>query len=74
MAGVMLVQIFFIYFGMDALRTVPLKLVDLLSVILLAFSVIIFDTIRKILLRLLKLSRKNSNRKTFFERKGTNVK
>jgi magnesium-transporting ATPase (P-type) len=74
MAGVMLVQIAFIYFGGEALRAMPLKFGDLIDIILVAFTVIIFDTVRKIFVRLFSISRKKSKQKFKIERKITNVK
>ena len=74
MIGVMLVQISFIYFGGEALRTVPLTIKDLVSVILISFTVVIFDTIRKVLVRIFSLSQKRVKSKNKFERKMTNVK
>lgn len=72
MALIVLVQIVFIYFGGEALRTQPLQAGDLVRVFLCAFSVVIFDTVRKIFSRL--LSMKGKKKKTKFERKITNVK
>ncbi len=74
MLGVMLVQISFIYFGGEALRTVPLSLRDLFSVILISLSVVVFDTLRKLFSRLFCLPRKNTRLNSNFERKRTNVK
>ena len=74
MIGVMLVQIAFIYFGGEALRAMPLKFGDLIDIILVAFTVIIFDTVRKIFVRLFSISRKKSKQKFKIERKITNVK
>lgn len=54
MLGILAMQIFFIYFGGEVLRTVPLKISDLLSVLLISFSVVIFDLLRKGAKRLLK--------------------
>ena len=69
---IIFVQIIFIYFGGEALRTSPLALSDLVRVFLCAFSVVIFDTVRKIIGSLLGLKR--TKQKTKFERKITNVK
>lgn len=73
MLGVMLVQISFIYFGGEALRTTPLSIRDLISVILISFSVIVFDTVRKLTIKLLRLSSRQ-RQKSNIERKRTNVK
>ena len=73
MLGVMLVQISFIYFGGEALRTTPLSIRDLISVILISFSVIVFDTVRKLSIKLLRLFSK-PRLKSNIERKMTNVK
>lgn len=73
MLGVMLVQISFIYFGGEALRTTPLSIRDLISVILISFTIIIFDTVRKLTIKLLRLSPK-PRLKSNIERKRTNVK
>ena len=69
---IVLVQIVFIYFGGEALRTSPLNIFDLLRVFLCAFSVVVFDTLRKIASRLFGLKRKKQ--KTKSERKISNVK
>ena len=72
MALIILVQIIFIYFVGEALRTSPLAFWDLASVFLCAFSVVVFDTVRKIFDCLFGLKR--IKQKTKFERKITNVK
>lgn len=74
MLGIMLVQVAFIYFGGEALRTVPLTIKDLIAVILLSFSVIAFDTIRKLIKKLLKILTHKTKKKYNIERKRTNVK
>jgi magnesium-transporting ATPase (P-type) len=53
-------QMGFIYFGGELFRTVPLKLHDLISVVLIAFSVIIFDFIRKLFFSKLRHKRARS--------------
>ena len=47
-----LIQILMIYFGGAAFRTAPLTLRELISVILIAFSVIPFEVIRRILYKI----------------------
>lgn len=54
MLGILAMQIFFIYFGGEVLRTVPLKTSDLFSVLLISFTVVIFDLLRKGAERLFK--------------------
>ena len=56
-------QMTFIYFGGDIFRTVPLKIHDLVCVICISFSVVIFDFIRKTTIKCLKL--KKSHRKSY---------
>ena len=51
MAIISLMQISFIYFGGELFRAVPLELSDLIRVILIAFSVVIFDFMRKLLIK-----------------------
>ncbi len=58
---VLVMQLSFIYFGGDAFRTVPLKVGDLISVILISFTVIIFDFLRKLFG---KIFIRRSNKKT----------
>lgn len=48
MAVISLVQMIFIYFGGDTFRATPLVLIDLIKVILISFTVVIFDFARKI--------------------------
>ena len=72
MLVIVLVQVVFIYFGGQALRTQPLAIGDLVRVFLCAFSVVIFDTVRKIAIYIFSIKRKTPKRK--FERKTTNVK
>ena len=43
-------QMGFVYFGGEVFRAVPLKLHDLVCVIAISFSVVIFDFIRKLFL------------------------
>ncbi|MBO5379305.1 MAG: cation-translocating P-type ATPase [Clostridia bacterium] len=69
---IVLVQIVFIYFGGEALRTSPLNIFDLMRVFLCAFSVVVYDTVRKIVSHLFSLKR--IKQKTKFERKISNVK
>ncbi|MBQ8546435.1 MAG: calcium-translocating P-type ATPase, PMCA-type [Clostridia bacterium] len=57
---VSLCQISFIYFGGEALRTVPLKLADLASIILISFTVIIFDLLRKLISKIFRLGKRKS--------------
>ena len=45
-----LMQISFIYFGGDLFRAIPLFLSDLINIILISFTVVIFDFFRKLLL------------------------
>ena len=45
-------QMAFIYFGGDAFRAVPLYKWDLMKVILISFSVVIFDFVRKVIFKL----------------------
>ena len=49
------VQISFVYFGGEALRAIPLKFHDLVCVICISFSVIVFDFIRKLISKYLKI-------------------
>ena len=49
-----LMQISFIYFGGELFRAVPLKIQDLFTVILISFTVVIFDLISKVLLKYVK--------------------
>ena len=51
---VAILQISFIYFGGNTFRCVPLSPLDLVNVILISFSVVVFDFLRKLLLRLFK--------------------
>ncbi len=51
---VAILQISFIYFGGNTFRCVPLSPFDLVNVILISFSVVVFDFLRKLLLRLFK--------------------
>ena len=54
---VLLIQLSFIYFGGEALRTVPLKISDLFAIILISFTVIAFDILRKIIFKIFKVRR-----------------
>ena len=49
------VQISFVYFGGDALRATPLKIHDLVCVVCISFSVVLFDFARKLVLKYLKI-------------------
>lgn len=49
---ILLVQIYLIYYGGDLFRTRPLTIRELLTTIVLAFSVVIVDVIRKVVLRI----------------------
>ena len=51
MASICAVQISFIYFGGEALRSLPLAPGDLVRVVLISFTVVIFDFVRKVLLK-----------------------
>ena len=57
-----LMQISFIYFGGELFRAVPLKLQDLFTVILISFTVVIFDFISKVILKYLKHKNKIKKR------------
>lgn len=50
-------QMGFVYFGGEAFRAVPLKLHDLVCVIMVSFSVIAFDFLRKLFLSKIKRKR-----------------
>ena len=58
MGAVLVVQVFFIYFGGEVLRTVPLKAFDLFSVMQISFSVVVFDVLRKISGRIFKIKKR----------------
>ncbi len=51
MAVTAFVQLLIVYFGGDVFRTVPLSAEDLLSALVMAFSVIPFDISRKLIIR-----------------------
>ena len=57
-----LMQISFIYFGGDLFRATPLMLSDLITVILISFTVVIFDFITKLLNKRTKFKTKIKNR------------
>ena len=58
---VAILQVSFIYFGGEALRCVPLSKGDLISVIVISFSVVIFDFLRKLSIKVFKKKKmKNS--------------
>ncbi len=48
MASISVAQMVFIYFGGDTFRAVPLAFGDLIRVILISFTVVIFDFVRKV--------------------------
>jgi len=50
-------QVGFIYFGKDIFRCVPLTLHDLIAVIIIASSVVYFDFLRKIGIKLIRIKR-----------------
>ena len=52
MAGVSVMQTAFIYFGGSVFRTVPLAYGDLIRVILISFTVVVFDFMRKLMKKL----------------------
>ena len=54
-------QMAFIYFGGELFRATPLRYDDLITVILISFSVVAFDFIRKLLSLFIK--KKNNNRR-----------
>lgn len=56
-------QMAFIYFGGDLFRATPLKLEDLVKAILIAFSVVVFDFIRKISYKAFKINNLSKRRK-----------
>ena len=49
MASISVAQMAFIYFGGDTFRATPLAFGDLIRVILISFTVVIFDFVRKVL-------------------------
>ena len=51
-------QMGFIYFGGELFRATPLKFDDLITIILISFSVVIFDLLRKIAIKLFRRKRK----------------
>ena len=57
MLSVSLLQMIFIYFGGDTFRATPLYVDDLFKVVLISFSVIVFDLMRKILYKYSRLKR-----------------
>ena len=57
-----LMQISFIYLGGDLFRATPLDFSDLITVILLSFTIVIFDFIRKLLYKRAKFKNKIKNR------------
>ena len=52
-----IVQICFIYFSGDIFRCIPLSIHDLISTILISSSVVIFDFLRKLVSKLIRLKR-----------------
>ena len=67
MTLILIIQIFFVYFGGEVLRTVPLAFCDVLSVTLISLSVVAFDTLRKLGAR---LKRKSIHKKKYYNLKG----
>ena len=67
MIGILIMQVFFVYFGGEVLRTVPLKISDLFSVLIISFTVVIFDLLRK---GIKKLFKKKSHKKLSINLKG----
>ena len=57
------VQIIFIYFGGATLRSVPLALSDLIRIVIISSSIVVFDLIRKILF--VRRKTKKSNRRIY---------
>ena len=51
---IVFVQIGFVYFGRDIFRTVPLVLSDLISIIIISMTTVVFDFIRKIISKMKK--------------------
>ena len=62
MLSISVVQMAFIYFGGDTFRATPLYLGDLFKVILISFTVVIFDLLRKIGFKLLRKKNKEKNK------------
>ena len=56
-------QMTFIYLGGDVFRAVPLQIHDLVCVILISFTIIIFDIIRKLTIKYSKIKKANNRRK-----------
>ena len=56
-------QMAFIYFGGDLFRAVPLAAEDLAKAVLIAFSVVIFDLIRKLAYKFFKINNLSKRRK-----------
>lgn len=57
------VQMAFIYFGGDLFRATPLMIEDLFKIILISFSVVIFDLLRKITYKVFKINNLSKRRK-----------
>ncbi len=58
MLSISVMQMAFIYFGGDTFRSVPLAIGDLVRVILISFTVVIFDFIRKLTSKLIGRKKK----------------
>lgn len=68
MAMISVMQMAFIYFGGDTFRSVPLALEDLVKVIMISFTVVIFDFVRKLLGKLLYKGEKRCGTTNTFAR------
>ncbi len=66
MLFISVMQMAFIYFGKDTFRTVPLVAVDLFKIILISFSVVIFDFVRKLTEKILYRGEKRCGKKDTF--------
>jgi len=58
MLSISVMQMAFIYFGGDTFRSVPLAIGDLVKVIIISFTVIIFDFVRKLTSKLIGRKKK----------------
>ena len=58
MVLISVLQMAFIYFGGDVFRTTPLDFVDLLIILAISFSIVIFDFLRKLIERYIMLNKK----------------
>ena len=72
MISVALVQITFIYFGGQVFRTVPLAFCDLVTVVLLSSTTLVFDFIRKLVIKYKKVSSLKKYNKNFKEKINVN--